>query len=416
MKRSDTVRRVHRRPRLLVLNQYYKPGVEATANLLAELCEALSSDYDVTVVTGRVRDRENLPDDEVLNGVRVLRARSTVFDRASLVRRAVNYATYLVDSLFRALALSRPDVVLTLTDPPMIGDVGLIVARRFRVPLVVVSEDVFPEIAIELRRLESPTLIRLLRLMVETYLRRADRIVAIGEAMRGRLVVKGAPPDRIRVIENWVDTARITPQPRENDWSRENLIGGGFVVMHSGNVGHAQDVETLIRAASFLRDLSDLRVVVIGSGARHAAVIDLAARLEVTAVTFLPYQPRQVLSESLSSADIHYLGLAKGLSGFVVPSRAYGVLAAGRPLIVSADEACETVRIVRSADCGIVVEPGRPDLVAAVIRDAYWGQLDLEGMGSRGRAYVEVEADREVAIGRYRDVLSELVPCHSAKL
>ena len=415
VKGGDTVRRVDRRPRLLVLNQYYKPGVEATANLLAELCEALSSDYDVTVVTGRVRDREHLPDDEVLNGVRVLRARSTVFDRASLVRRAVNYATYLVDSLFRALALSRPDVVLTLTDPPMIGDVGLIVARRFRVPLVVVSEDVFPEIAIELRRLESPTLIRLLRLMVETYLRRADRIVAIGEAMSGRLVVKGAPPDRIRVIENWVDTKRITPQPRANEWSRENAIGEGFVVMHSGNVGHAQDVETLIRAASFLRDLLDLRVVVIGSGAMHAAVIDLATRLEVTAVTFLPYQPREVLSESLSSADIHYLGLAKGLSGFVVPSRAYGVLAAGRPLLVSADEACETVRIVRSADCGIVVEPGRPDLVAAVIRDAYGGRLDLEGMGSRGRAYVEVEADREVAIARYRDVLSELVPSRSAK-
>ena len=205
MKQSDTVHRVNRRPRLLVLNQYYKPGVEATANLLAELCEALSSDYEVTVVTGRVRDRENLPDDEVFNGYACcVRGQqfSTVqalFDVQSITRRTSS-------TVVRALALSRPDVVLTLTDPPMIGDVGLIVARRFRVPLVVVSEDVFPEIAIELRRLESPTLIRLLRLMVETYLRRADRIVAIGEAMRGRLVVKGAPPDRIRVIENWVDT------------------------------------------------------------------------------------------------------------------------------------------------------------------------------------------------------------------
>jgi putative colanic acid biosynthesis glycosyltransferase WcaI len=401
---------VGRRPRILVLNQYYKPGVEATANLLAELCEALSPEYDVTVVTGRVRDRSDLPDEEMLNGVRVLRARSTVFDRASLLRRGLNYGTYLLDSLFHALSGSRPDIVLTLTDPPMIGDVGLLVARRFRVPLIVVSEDVFPEIAVELRRLESPTLIYLLRLMVEIYLRRADRIVAIGEAMRGRLEVKGAPPDRIRVIENWVDTKRITPRPRVNDWSRENVAGDGFVVMHSGNVGHAQDVGTLVRAASFLRDIPDLRVVVVGSGAMHAATKALAARLEVSAVTFLPYQPREVLSESLSSADIHYLGLEKGLSGFVVPSRAYGVLAAGRPLLVSADEACETVRIVRTVGCGIVVEPGRPDLVAAAIRDAHSGRFDLEGMGARGRAYVEVDADREVAIGRYRDVLSELVP------
>jgi colanic acid biosynthesis glycosyl transferase WcaI len=404
---------VNRRPRLLVLNQYYKPGVEATANLLAELCEALAADYDVTVVTGRVRDREELPTKEMLDGVRVLRTRSTSFDRARLHLRALNYATYLADSAFRSLTTKRPDAVLVLTDPPMIGDIGLLVARRFGVPLVVVSEDVFPEIAVELGRLQNSLLVGLLRVMVETYLRRADRIVAIGETMRARLEAKGAPPVRLRVIENWVDTNRITPQPRVNAWSRENDLTEGFVVMHSGNVGHAQDVATLIRAVSFLRDLSDLRVVVIGSGAMHAEAIALAIRLETANVTFLPYQPRDVLSESLSSAHLHYLGLTRGLSGFVVPSRAYGVLSAGRPLLVSADESCETARIVRKADCGIVVSPGRPELVAGAIRDAYEGHFDLEGMGVRGRAYVEAEADREVAIGHYRDLLSELVGSRS---
>jgi colanic acid biosynthesis glycosyl transferase WcaI len=399
---------VNRRPRLLVLNQYYKPGIEATANLLAELCEELASEYDVTVVTGRVRDHEDLPREEILNGVRVLRAHSTVFDRTRLHLRAVNYATYLLGTISHALRVGRPDIVVTLTDPPMIGDIGLLVAKRFRVPLVVVSEDVFPEIAVELKRLENPVLVGLLRLMVAAYLRRADRIVAIGDTMRARLEAKGAQPDRIRVIENWVDTSRITPQPRVNDWSRQNGLGEGFVVMHSGNVGHAQDVSTLIRAASFLRDLPDLRVVVIGFGARHASVVDLATRLELANVTFMPYQPREVLAKSLSAAHLHFLGLADGLSGFVVPSRAYGVLAAGRPLLVSADERCETVRIVRSAGCGLVVAPGRPDLVAGAIRDAYEGRLDLERMGARGREYVEAEADRSVAIARYRDVLSEL--------
>ena len=404
-----------RKPRILVLNQYYRPGVEATANLLAELCEALATEYEVTVVTGRVRDQEDLPAEEVLDGVRVLRTRSTSFDRARLHLRAVNYVTYLADSVVRSLRLPRPEVVLTLTDPPMIGDIGLVVARRFRVPLVVVSEDVFPEIAVELKRLENPVLIGLLRLMVETYLRRAERIVAIGETMRVRLESKGAPPERVRVIENWIDTSRITPQPRVNPWSRAHGYDRGFVVMHSGNVGHAQDVTTLVRATSFLRDLEGLRVVVIGAGAMHASVIALAGRLETTNVFFLPYQPRTVLSESLSSADVHYLGLTRGLSGFVVPSRAYGVLAAGRPLLVSADEECETVRLVRDADCGIVVPSGRPELVAGAIRDAYDGRYDLEAMGARGRAHVEGEADREVAIARYRSVLAELVASSSAQ-
>ena len=403
------------KPRILVLNQYYRPGVEATANLLAELCEALAEEYEVTVVTGRVRDHEELPADEILDGVRVLRARSTAFDRAQLHLRAVNYATYLADSILRSLTLEPPDVVLTLTDPPMIGDIGLVVARRFGVPLVVVSEDVFPEIAVELKRLENPVLIGLLRLTVETYLRRADRIVAIGETMRERLEAKGAPPERVRVIENWIDTGRITPQPRINSWSRGHGLDAGFLVMHSGNVGHAQDVATLVRAATFLRDLEDVRIVVIGAGAMHASVIALAERLETTNVTFLPYQPRSVLSESLSGADLHYLGLMRGLSGFVVPSRAYGVLAAGRPLLLSADEECETVRIVRTAGCGVVVPPGRPELVAGAIRDAYEGRFDLEEMGRLGRAYVEREADSDVAIARYREVLAELVSSSSAR-
>ncbi len=403
------------KPRILVLNQYYKPGVEATANLLAELCEALATEYEVTVVTGRVRDRDDLPADETVDGVRVLRARSTTFDRAQLHLRAVNYITYLADSIVRALTLERPDVVLTLTDPPMIGDIGLVVARRFGVPLVVVSEDVFPEIAVELKRLRNPILIGLLRLMVETYLRRADRVIAIGETMRARLEAKGAPPDRVRVIENWVDTERITPQPRPTAWAEERGLAGGFLVMHSGNIGHAQDVATLVRAATFLRDLEDLQIAIIGAGAMRASVAALVERLETTSVRFYSYQPREVLSESLSSADIHYLGLTKGLSGFVVPSRAYGVLSAGRPLLVSADEECETVRIVRKANCGVVVPAGRPELVAAAIREAYEGGHDLDGMGARGREYVEREAGREVAVERYRSVVAELVSSSRAR-
>ena len=123
---------------------------------------------------------------------------------------------------------------------------------------------------------------------------------------------------------------------------------------------------------------------------------------------FRPYQAREVLSDSLSAAQIHFVGLAKGLSGYVVPSRLYGILAAGRPVIVGADADSETARLVNEVRCGIVVPPGRPELVATVLRDAYDGRLDLEGMGARGREYVVAEADRDVAIGRYRSLLKDL--------
>jgi glycosyltransferase involved in cell wall biosynthesis len=397
------------KPRLLVLNQYYWPGVEATAQLLTDLCEALADEYEIRVLTGMLHGHELLPHRVERNGVEIVRVHSTAFERSRLGLRGLNYVSYLGASLVTALAGPKPDLVLCMTDPPVIGDVGLAVSKRFGVPLLVISEDVFPEIATKLRRLESPVLVGVLRQLVRLYLNRADRVVAIGETMRQRLEAKGAPVDRLRVIPNWIDTGSITPLEHENEWRSEQKLTGRFVVMHSGNVGHAQDLDTLVRATTFLRDLDDLAVVIVGFGARHAEIQSLAARLETDRVRFLPYQPRDVLPLSLAAGNLHFVGLARGLSGYVVPSRLYGILAAGRPVIVSADADSETAQVVADVGCGVVLPPGRPELVARAIRDAYYGKLDLEDMGRRGREYVTAEADRAVAVGRYRTVLRELV-------
>ena len=396
-----------RRPRILVLNQYYWPGVEATAHLLSELCGALADEFDITVVTGMVPGAQR-PGRETHDGVDVIRVHSTAFDRRRLSLRAVNYLTYLVQSAWTGFSAEQPDVVLSMTDPPVIADVALFVARRFEVPLVVVSQDVFPEVAVELKRLENPVLVGALRVAIRYYLQHADRVVAIGETMRRRLEEKGARSERISVIPNWVDTRRLRPQPRSNPWAREHDLDGKFVVMHSGNIGHAQNLDALVRAGTFLRDLEDLRIVVIGGGARRDELKLLARLLEVDQMRFMGYQPRDVLPESLSSADLHVVGLARGLAGYVVPSRLYGILSVARPVVVAADRESETAQVVRLADCGIVVPPGRPELLATAIRRAYDGELDLEELGRRGREYVVETADRAVAVERYRSVLRDL--------
>jgi len=280
-----------RKPRILVLNQYYWPGVEATANLLTELCEALAEDNDVEVVTGMLHGHEGEPRESERNAVRIVRVSSTAYDRSRLGRRAVNYVSYLGSTLAYALKQPAPDLVLCMTDPPIIGDLGVLVGRRVGAPVLVISQDVFPEIATELHRLRNPAVVGVLRALVAAYLRRADRIVAIGETMRRRLEAKGAPPERLRVIPNWVDTRAITPQPRDNAWAAQHDLVSRFVVMHSGNVGHAQDLDSLVRAATFLRDRDDVQIVIAGFGARHTQMVDLAVRLEVEeAVRFPPYQ------------------------------------------------------------------------------------------------------------------------------
>ena len=292
----------------------------------------------------------------------------------------------------------------------MVGDIGLAVARRFGVPLLVISQDVFPEIATEVGRLDSRLLVGILRRLVGLYLTRADRVVAIGDTMRLRLEEKGAPAERIRVIPNWVDTNETSPRSRDNEWAEQHGLVGTFVVMHSGNVGHAQNLDVLVRSATFLRDLDDMRIVIVGFGARHAEIVGLAQRLDVVdRVKFLPYQPREVLPLSLSAADVHFVGLVQGLSGYVVPSRLYGIMATGRPAIVAAEAESETAQLVERVGCGVVIPPERPELAAVTIRDMHAGRYDLEAMGARGRAYVTDDADTRVALGRYRELLREIV-------
>lgn len=398
-----------RRPRLLVFNQYYWPGIEATARLLADLCGGLARDYDVTVVTGLLRGVEAPPGRSRYQDVTIIRVASTSFDRRRLFLRGVNYVTYLVQSLRTGLAQERPDVVICMTDPPVIANIASLVARRFRAPLVVISQDVFPEVAIQLSRLQNPALIKMLEAAIRAYLKRADVVVAIGETMSKRLQDKGAPRSRLRVIPNWVNASELHPMPRDNEWAEEHDLAGRFVVMHSGNVGHAQNLDALVRASTFLRDLEDLRIVIIGTGARHHEIVALAKTLDAEHVVFLPYQPRERLAATLSTGDLHFVGLAPGLSGYVVPSRLYGVLSVGRPVLASADRDSETAMLVDRIGCGVVVPPSRPELVTDVIRAAYDGELALDEMGRRAREYALSEATREIAHDRYRAVLEELV-------
>jgi colanic acid biosynthesis glycosyl transferase WcaI len=378
---------VSERPHILVLNQYYWPGREATAVLLTELCEHLAHDYDVTVITGLLHDPPTPAGSTQRNGVRIVRVHSTAFDRRRLALRGMNYMSYLGMSGLVSARARRPDLVVAMTDPPVVGVLGVVLAQRWRAPLVTVYQDVFPEVAVELGRLDNPALVRSLTVASRWVLGHSTRVVAIGETMKRRLIAKGARAESVIVIPNWANLSQIRPTPRRNEWSRAQALDDKFVVMHSGNIGYAQDIDSLIRAATFLRDRKDVVFRIIGAGARGTELEALAKRLDADNITFLPYQPREVLSSSLSAAD----------------------LAVGRPVLVAADSDSETAQIAEQEACGIVVPPARPDRLAAAIRAAAEGEFDLEAMGRRGRAYIERSGSFESAAESYVRLFSDLI-------
>jgi colanic acid biosynthesis glycosyl transferase WcaI len=268
--------------------------------------------------------------------------------------------------------------------------------------------DVFPEVARLLDDFQSEAVNRILGAVNRFLVRKADRIVALGETMRRRLIAeKGADPGKVVVIPDWADCSVITPGPRGNGFSVTHGLADKFVVMHSGNIGLSQDLDTLLDAAARLQPYTDLVVVLMGDGARRQ-VLEARARSEgLTNVLFLPYQPKERLAEAFAAADVFIVSLKRGLAGYIVPSKLYAILAAGRPYVAAVERECEVAVITEKYQCGLLAEPGDAQDLAEKISTLYRDRELARHLGANARR-AALDFDRRVHVRAYYDLFQEL--------
>ena len=398
-------------------NRSYWPDQVATGQLLTELAEDLVERHgcEVSVVAGRAlhapeaRAQSAKPvDRETRNGVTILRANGTRFWPGRFAGRAANYLTYFGSANLSGLYLRRPDVVVALTDPPIVGLAGLWAARRAGARFVFLCEDVFPEVASLLEDFHSTSVNRVLDRVNRHLLQKADAIVVLGDRMRRRLVEeKGADSSRIEIIHNWADCEAIAPGPRDNAFSREHRLTDRFVLMHSGNVGMSQNLDVLIEAASRLTSREKLLVAIVGDGARRKVLEAEAARRGLGNVRFFAYQPKARLAESFASADAFLVSLKAGIEGYIVPSKLYGILAAGRPYVAAVDPTCEVAAIASEHRCGVLATPGDPDALAGSIAALYDNPMQTRQMGENAR-HAAWRFDRRATVQRYYDLFQRV--------
>ncbi|MEX2459394.1 MAG: glycosyltransferase family 4 protein [Actinomycetota bacterium] len=392
--------------RILFVNQYFPPDVSATAYLLGELSEDLARDHSVRVVVGRPSYN---PEAGLYRprAVRVDRAWSTAFRRGGMPGRLLNYGSFVLTSLARAASGPKPDVVVAMTDPPVIGMIGLLAARRYRVPFVYVCEDIFPEVGIALGRVDNPIVVWLLRRLNRRLRRAATMIVAIGRDMQEKLERDGVPAGKIEFIPNWGSDYAVDQQ--ESAGVRHSLgWGDRFVVIHGGNVGLAQNLEVVIDAAERLRSRPEILIAFVGDGAAKRHLERSAQRRRLSNITFLPYQPKTEAQLLLATADLHLVSLAPGLTGSVVPSKVYGILALGRPFVAAVEDGSEVARIIDESQAGLRVEPGDAVGMADAIARFADGTVDVKEAGRRARLEFDLKYRREIATERYRDVLESV--------
>ncbi len=407
--------------RVCFFNRSYFPDLGATGQLLTELAEDLAHNYEcsVSVVAGHPvvrahgpqlhRGRWRLVGRESHDGVEVFRAAGTTFKPRRFGGRATNYLTYFFSALRAGLQVPHPDVVVSLTDPPIIGLAALLVARRSGARFVFLCQDIFPEVARLLEDFQSETVNRFLDRINRFLIRKADRVVALSEIMRGRLIrEKGADPQKVKVIYNWADCSKIVPGRKENMFSVAHDLAGSFVVMHSGNIGLSQGLETVVEAADRVKKYPDIQWVFIGDGGKRVALEDQVQALGLEYVQFLPYQPKEGLADSFATADVFIVSLKRGLAGYIVPSKLYGILAAGRPYVAAVEEESEVAAITKKFECGLLAEPGNAEDLAEKILSLYHDRSLAQRLGTNARQ-AAFEFDRPVQIRAYYGLFQELV-------
>ncbi len=402
------------RPRTLIMNQAFWPDNVATAQHCHDLAKHLvASGHDVTVIACRSRydgGEGLLPRRETVDGIHVIRVGRSLFEKRRVLARSADFLTFVLLSTVAALRRRRFDTVICCTTPPFIGVAGLLVTRLRGGALVLWMMDLYPEVAIAVGLLrEGSPACDAFRAVDRACLSRADAVVVLGDRMRERVSGKGCAVRRIETIHVWSDGDEIRPQPAAASPLRAQWgLEGKFVVQYSGNFGLGHEGRTIFDAMEALRGDPSVRWLFVGGGRKRSMLGSFLAESGVPNVESRPYQPREALSATLAVGDVHLVSVDADFAGIIVPSKFYGALAAGRPVLYVGPRRTEIADAIEEFGCGIVVEPGRPDELVAAIRRLAADPALVASMGSRARAGFESRFSRRLACDRWVALLDEV--------
>jgi glycosyltransferase involved in cell wall biosynthesis len=397
--------------RILLLNLYYPPDTSATAKMAQMVVDTLSSSHKVTVLCGRPsydpaeRRPWRLFHTEGAGRTRIIRAGSTDYPRLEMRKRVRNYLSYVALAVPRAL-FARCDVVLAMTDPPFQGVVGAFVAMLKGKPYVYNIRDMYPDMAVGGSIVEPGRLARVWERLHRWALRRAARVIVLGEDMRARIIAKGVDASRVMVVRDGAEVLPSnTPLPTpEADVVRAIRGNFSFVLLHAGNLGFYGAWNTLITAARRLAK-EGVGLVFVGDGVQRAQVEAAASGSDN--IRFLDFFPASKIPSVLAAADAHVITIKRGLEGVVVPSKMYGILAAGKPIVAVAPKETDVASLGAQRGFAVSADPDKPAELVNVIHTLISDVHKLKTMGEAARAAAP-EYDRVKELQKFAEIIDRL--------
>jgi colanic acid biosynthesis glycosyl transferase WcaI len=401
--------------KIIFINRYFYPDESATSQILTDLAFYLSDqNYNVHIITSRQRydnASAKLPSIDIVRNVKIYRIWTSRFGRYRLPGRFIDFLSFYVCAVIKLFIIcSRDDVIIAKTDPPMLSIPVRAIARLRNAKQINWLQDLFPEVAMALGIMQKDSFLgKWLIKSRNSSLKNSDLNVVIGERVKERLINEGVPEDKISVIHNWADGSIIRPlsgiaNPLLEQWE----IAGKFIVTHSGNLGRVHDYETVIDAAKNLQQEQDIVFLFIGGGVKLEKLAQEVFTRGLENFVFKHYQPRESLRYSLGIADVHLIVLNKNMTGLIVPSKFYGISAAGKPVIFIGDSNGEIPEIIISTGSGMIVEQGDAGKLAESILKLK-NDADLrKKMGLNARTVFDKRFSPDIALSEWEKTLQRV--------
>lgn len=427
--------------RLLVYAHYYTPDVASTGQILKDLAEGLREIFDITVIctvpsySGVIKEeyKKKIYFKEIINGVRVLRIRVPEFSKENRLSRVKNILSYFWGAFFATFIVGPQKYVFAISQPPILGGLLGVIGKWVKHAKYIYNiQDFNPEQIMAVGYFRNYILLKLLMTLDKFSCRQSDLIITVGndlvDTVHARFKDKNVP-NTVK-IHNWMDERKVYPLPAEDenvqDFKRKYQLDNKYVVMYSGNIGLYYDLENILKALlPFKKGMTasgqecegvkttDGREVVfafIGEGAALHTLMTYAQKNDFKNIKFIPYQNRENLIYSLNAADLHWCVSRKGIKGVSVPSKVYGIMAVGKPIIGVMEQNTEARFMIEQAKCGKCCNSGDYKKIQENIR---WFILNADSpevkeMGQNGRKYLERYLTKEDAIKKYREAFENL--------
>lgn len=398
--------------KLWIITELYYPENNQTGYYMTKIGEGLTEVFDVKIICGQPNYAFRgtvAPKHEIHKDVEIFRVKGTTLDKNVLILRLINMLTHGFSVFYNALfKIKKGDEVLTVSAPPSLPFLSAFAAKIKNVPYSLIIQDKYPETIVAVKKAkEDSAMIKIFNRLNRWLYSNAKKIIVVGRDM-AELVGEQMDGDknRIEYIPNWAALEEIEPQPKsENELLKKLGITDKFIFLYAGNMGHPQDVESIIESADNLKDHDKIRFLFIGNGVKRKWIENEIKEKKLENVILLDPQPRENQTSFLNACDVGFVSLVNKMFGVAMPSRTYNFLAAGKPVLALTEKDSEVERIVLENRVGWTVQTGSAEMLTKKIEEIFENRNLLDEMAKRARETALLKLNENLSIEKYKKVL-----------